>query len=112
MSTKTDQWIDEHFEDLLEHTRAIVRIPSVEGPAIEAAPMKPAAQPGFPPTPAIPASPYGKTVRQAEDYMLKVAGMYYGFETHDNEGLYCYVDAGKEEGVEKEIKVLSGDEEA
>lgn len=103
MSVKTDQWIDEHFEDLLEQTRAIVRIPSVQGPAIEAAPMKPPVQPGFPPTPAIPSSPYGKEVRQAEDYMLKVAGMYHGFETHENEGLYCYVDAGKEEGVEKEM---------
>ncbi len=103
MSAKTDKYIDEHFEDLLEHTRAIVRIPSVQSEPIEAAPMKPAPQPGFPPTPAIPASPYGKTVRQAEDYMLKVAGMYLGFETHENEGLYCYVDAGKEEGVEKEM---------
>ena len=88
MSLKTDKYIDEHFEELLEHTREIVRIPSVEAEA------------------SGPASPYGKNVRDAEDYMLKVAGSEYGFETHENEGLYCYVDAGMEEGVDKEMLAL------
>ena len=88
MSLKTDKYIDEHFEELLEHTREIVRIPSVEAES------------------SGPASPYGKNVRDAEDYMLKVAGSEYGFETHENEGLYCYVDAGIEEGVDKEMLAL------
>ncbi len=88
MSNKTDKYIDEHFEDLVEHTREIVRIPSVESEAVKD---------------ASPACPYGKNVRQAEDYMLKVAEKEYGFEVHENEGLYCYVDAGAEEGTEKEM---------
>ncbi len=85
MSIKTDKWIDDHFNELVEHTREIVRIPSVEGERVDET------------------MPFGKDVRDAEDYMLKVAGKEYGLETHDHDGYYAYVDAGKEAGKEKEM---------
>jgi len=103
LSTKTDKWIEENAYHLIEHTRAIVRIPSVEGPAIEAAPAKPAPAPGYPPIPATPPMPFGAKVREVEDYFLKVAGVTYGFPVKENGGYYGYVDAGVEEGVDKEM---------
>ena len=85
MSAKTDKYIDEHFNELVEHTREIVRIPSVEAEADGEG------------------RPFGKNVRMAEDYMLKVAGEDMGFDTHERNGFYACVDAGAEEGKDKEV---------
>ena len=79
MSTKTDKYIDDHFMELSEELRALVRIPSVESEALD----------------TVPVSPLGKAVRDAEDYMLKAAADK-GFDTFDGHGFYAYVDAGKE----------------
>lgn len=102
MSTKTDKWLDEHKQDLVEQLRAVVRIPSLEGPAIEAAPGKPSPGPGMPPTPPTPPSPFGVEVRKCEDYVIKIATQM-GLDAKDHDGFYATVDAGVEEGKKKEV---------
>jgi len=102
MSQKTDKWLEENQLDLIEQCRAVIRFPSIEGPAIEAAPAKPAPAPGYPPIPPVPASPFGANVRACEDYVIKICNQY-GIPARDNEGFYAVADAGVEEGVEKEM---------
>ena len=87
MSAKTDKYIDEHFDELVEDLRSIVRIPSLEVISDDNSPL----------------DPFGEKVREAEDCMLYLAEKIYGFDTIDGNGYYACVDAGKEEGEEKEL---------
>lgn len=99
MSNKTDKWIDEHRSEIIEQLRAVVRIPSLEGPAVEAAPGKPSPGPGMPPTPPTPPSPFGVNVRKAEDYVLKISKQM-GFDANDHDGYYATVDQGNDSDKE------------
>ena len=92
MSIKTDKWIDDHKQELIEWTRGICRIPSVQGEPVEANPAG-----------SVPPSPFGVKVREAEDLMIKVAKDECGFDPVDGNGYYAYVDAGEEEGKTKEM---------
>ena len=81
MSNKTDKWIDDNFDKIVSSLQGIVRIPSVEAEAEG------------------PGVPFGKNVKAAEDYMLKLAGEY-SFDTFEKDGKYCCVDAGQGAGKE------------
>ena len=81
MSNKTDKWIDDNFDKIVSSLQGIVRIPSVEAVAEG------------------PGIPFGKNVKAAEDYMLKLAGEY-SFDTFEKGGKYCCVDAGQGDGKE------------
>ena len=61
-----DAWVDAHHAEIIEKTQALLRIPSVEGPAA-------------------PGAPFGVETRQALDYALSVAAEH-GLATKNLEG--------------------------
>lgn len=85
MSLRTDNWIEEHREELIEDARAIFRIPSVQGPAAEGKD-----------------SPFGEKVREAQDCMMEAVDRM-GFKPVENGGYYVYVDSEGAEDPEREM---------
>ena len=77
MSIYTDNWLEDHKEELIETLRGAVRFRTVEGPAEDGA-------------------PFGKPVKDCLDYVLdKASGL--GFETKSLDGYCGVVDAGNGE---------------
>ena len=78
MNKHVDQWIDDHFEQLLADLQASIQIPSVYGEK------------------AAEDAPYGREIRRALDHALQVAERL-GFETKDVFGHACYAEYGEGE---------------
>lgn len=87
MSQRTDQWIEEHAEQLIADTKEILHIASVQSYGDD---VKPGA-------------PFGAKVKEAGDCMVKAARKSCGFEARENNGYYIYIDAGDETGKDKEM---------
>ncbi|MBI1756381.1 MAG: Sapep family Mn(2+)-dependent dipeptidase [Fimbriimonas ginsengisoli] len=69
------RWLREHESELLEDTRAMLRIPSIEGTAA-------------------PNAPFGAECRQALDLALEMSGRF-GMKTKDLEGFVGYAEIGQ-----------------
>ena len=74
---KAQAWLREHEQDLLDDTRRMLRIPSVE-------------------TAAEPGAPFGKANREALDLALNLANTW-GMRTKDLDGYCGYAEFGKGE---------------
>lgn len=75
--SRIHQWPRDHEQELLEDTLAMLRIPSLEGPAE-------------------PNAPFGKENRQALDLALSI-GERWGMQTKDLEGFAGYAEFGQGE---------------
>ena len=73
---KLHEWIDAHRAEIVESLQGVLRIPSVEAPA------------------AGPTAPFGKPVREALDYTLKLCEKL-GFKTEDFDGYACHAEMGQ-----------------
>ncbi|HWP31283.1 MAG TPA: Sapep family Mn(2+)-dependent dipeptidase [Fimbriimonadales bacterium] len=76
---RAQEWLEQHEKELIEDTRAILRIPSVEGEAS-------------------PNAPFGKDVRRALDFVLEL-GNKWGMRTRDVEGYAGHAEWGEEKPV-------------
>ncbi len=72
---KIQQWLRDHQQELLDDYRAMLQIPSLEGPAE-------------------PKAPFGKENRRALDLALELSSKY-GFKTKDLDGYIGYAEFGE-----------------
>lgn len=77
--SRAQEWLRAHEGDLLEDYRALLRFPSLEGPAL-------------------PNAPFGQANRDALDFMLGL-GKTWEMETKDVEGYVGYAEFGNGKGM-------------
>lgn len=73
---KLHAWIDSHENEIVTALQGVLRIPSLEAPAVP------------------PNAPYGKTVREALDYTLNLCNQL-GFRTKDVDGYAGHAEFGE-----------------
>jgi succinyl-diaminopimelate desuccinylase len=72
---KIQSWLKNHESELLDHVQSIIRIPSVQGPAL-------------------PGARFGEPVRDALNYVLEL-GNRWEMKTKDLDGYACYAEIGQ-----------------